>query len=222
MRSRRRFIRDAALATPIVASAWSRSISQGLDQRIQRMVVLMLENRSFDHMLGFAFRADLNVQGFPSDLSTLPQNLDGSHEPVRPLPEMEYAGDLYPDPGHDYEDVTLQIFNAPGLPTGSANMQGFVKSYLAMCQLPENVRLDRRSPESQSKLIMNAYAKGKLPILETLAREYAVCDRWFCSRPWTHSAEPQVRTRGYFKGPVRYVGGRVQCVSYDLRGAGWR
>ena len=141
----------------------------------------MLENRSFDHMLGFTFQNDRRVEGFPADLSTLPKNLDENHMPVRPQHETEFSGDFYPDPGHDYDDVTVQLFNSEN-PTGSPNMEGFVNSYLTMCKKPENARPDR-SPQIQSRRIMNAYPDGKLPILQTLAREYSVCDRWFCSVP---------------------------------------
>ena len=181
MRTRRGFIRDTALAVPMVGRAWSQQTCRGTDPRIQHIVVLMLENRSFDHMLGFTFQNDPKVEGFPADLSRLPQNLDKTNEPVRPQGETEFSGDFYPDPGHDYEDVTIQVFNSEE-PTGCPNMQGFVNSYLKMCKKPENARLDR-SPEMQSRRIMNAYQDGRLPILQTLAREYAVCDRWFCSVP---------------------------------------
>jgi phospholipase C len=146
------------------------------------MVVLMLENRSFDHMLGFTFQGNPNVEGFPTNLSTLPENLDDTHEPVRPQPENLFSGDFYPDPGHDYADVTLQVFNSEA-PTGPPNMQGFVKSYLEVCIQPQNARPDHLSPVTQSRRIMDAYPDGKLPILQTLAREYAVCDHWFCSVP---------------------------------------
>jgi phospholipase C len=184
MGSRRNFIRDAAVAIPMVGRAWSKQPCPVVDPKIQRMVVLMLENRSFDHLLGFTFQGGLNAKGFPYDLSTLPPNLDPeTQQPVLPQEECEFSGDFYPDPGHDFEDVTTQLFNAPGPPHGNPNMQGFVSAYFDMCGRFGNERPDRLSPAIQCRRIMNAYRPDKVPVLATLAQQFAVCDHWFCSVP---------------------------------------
>jgi len=143
----------------------------------------MLENRSFDHMLGFAFQGSPKVEGLPADLSKVPLNLDSDKKPVLPTSEAEYAGDFYPDPGHDFLDVQTQLYNG-AVPDKGPNMEGFVQSYLTMCQKPENRRLFKdASPEAHSRFIMRGYHPGKVPVLATLAKNYAVCDRWFCSVP---------------------------------------
>jgi phospholipase C len=180
MKSRRDFIRNAALAVPAVGKAWTRQRAQGPDSRVQRIVVLMLENRSFDHMLGYAFQNDPNVCGFPCNL---PTNTDPDGKIVRIEKEDESSGDFYPDPGHDFDDVNLQVFGTCGPPQGLPNMQGFVRSYRCVCDEVQNRRLDGRDPADQSHRIMRAYPSGSLRILETLAREYTVCDNWFCSVP---------------------------------------
>lgn len=184
MKSRRTFIRNAAFAVPMVGRAWSQQVSRGNDPRIQRIVVLMLENRSFDHMLGFTFQGSRKVCGFPVDLATLPPNLaPETNEPVFPQEEDEYSGDFYPDPGHDFEDVRTQIFNAPGPPQGNPNMQGFVSAYFDMCSREGNERPDGLAPALQCRRIMNAYRQDKLPVLAALAQQFAVCDHWFSSVP---------------------------------------
>ncbi len=71
------------------------------------LVVLMLENRSFDHMLGFLKSAEYRVDGL-TGAETNPSADDGSD--VRVSPDAVAAGDLTPDPGHDFVDVNVQIF----------------------------------------------------------------------------------------------------------------
>jgi phospholipase C len=153
------------------------------DPRIQHIVVLMLENRSFDHMLGFAFQGNPNVEGLPADLSKVPPNLDSNKKAVLPTSEAEYAGDFYPDPGHDFADVQVQLYNGAA-PGKGPSMEGFVQSYLSVCQKPENVRFfTNTSPADHSRRIMRGYHPSKVPVLATLAKNYAVCDHWFCSVP---------------------------------------
>src|SRR6516164_2587859 len=92
MKSRRAFLRNAAVAAPAVSTIWSQRGACGIDPRIQHIVVLMLENRSFDHMLGFTFQGNPKVKGYPADLTNLPPNLDPTTEkPVWPSPESEYV-----------------------------------------------------------------------------------------------------------------------------------
>src|SRR5205085_5622317 len=56
--------------------------------------------------------------------------------------------------------------------SGAPSMQGFVKAYEATTK---NVLKSHR--------VMKCFGPGRLPILLTLAQEYAVCDRWFASVP---------------------------------------
>jgi len=184
MKSRRAFLRNAAVAAPAVSTIWSQRGACGIDPRIQHIVVLMLENRSFDHMLGFTFQGNPKVKGYPADLTNLPPNLDPTTEkPVWPSPESEYAGDFYPDPGHDFLDVRLQLFNTT-TPAKEAepNMRGFVRSYLEVCRAPQNARADV-NPAMQCLKIMRGYERRGVPVLSKLAEKYAVCDHWFCSVP---------------------------------------
>lgn len=184
IKSRRAFLRNAAVAAPAVGAIWSQRRTCGIDPRVHHIVVLMLENRSFDHMLGFTFQGDPKVSGYPSDLTTLPPNLDPTTEKlVLPSPEAEYAGDFYPDPGHDFQDVQLQLFNTK-TPAKDAepNMRGFVRSYLEVWSESQNARADA-PPKIQCRKIMRGYERTCVPVLSKLAQEYAVCDHWFCSVP---------------------------------------
>lgn len=135
--------------------------------RIEHLVVLMMENRSFDHMFGF-----LRSPGWPIDgLTGTETNPDAGGAPVRVSPDARYSGDLTPDPGHDFISINEQVFgNSTG--TGTPTMQGFVRNYHG-----------KTKDVLKSRNVMKCFAPGRLPALQTLAREYAVCDRWFSSVP---------------------------------------
>jgi phospholipase C len=135
--------------------------------KIEHLVVLMMENRSFDHMFGFLKSPGWQIDG----LNGTEMNPDSKGAPVRVTPDARYAGDFFPDPGHDFVSVNEQIFsNSTG--TGTENMQGFVKAYEG-----------KTGNVAKSHNIMKCFGPGRLPALSTLAQEYAVCDRWFASVP---------------------------------------
>ena len=135
---------------------------------IQHLVVLMMENRSFDHALGFLKSSSWKIDG----LDGTETNPDTQGVPVRVSPDARYAGDFWPDPGHDFISVNEQIFsNSQGTPDGPP-MQGFVKAYQG-----------KTGNVAKSHNIMKCFGPGRLPALSTLAQEYAVCDRWHASVP---------------------------------------
>ena len=136
----------------------------GLDQ-LKHIVVLMMENRSFDHMLGYLKAQDARIDGVSGN-ETNPDTT-GAPVPVKPL--AKYQSQLQPDPGHHFEDVKLQIH---GEQDGDPKMQGFVKAYYLKQQNVEH-----------SHQIMYCFAPEKVPVITTLARKFAVCNRWFSSLP---------------------------------------
>jgi phospholipase C len=136
---------------------------------IRHLVVLMLENRSFDHLLGF-----MKAPGYAIDgLNGTELNRDSTGEPVTVNKGAQYSGDLSTDPSHDFEDVIEQMFGTRTPPASQEpSMVGFVQNY-------ERFTHDR----VRSAVIMNCFSPDRLPVLTTLARQYAVCDRWFSSVP---------------------------------------
>jgi phospholipase C len=138
--------------------------------KIEHLVVLMLENRSFDHMLGFLKSPSYAIDG----LTGTESNPSADHGPdVRVSPDALAAGDLNPDPGHEFDDCNVQIFGTKKPPSGAKpTMEGFVRAYAAS---------DGTSRHGTS--IMKCFARDHLPVLSTLATQYAVCDRWFSSLP---------------------------------------
>jgi phospholipase C len=139
----------------------------GLDT-LRHIVVLMMENRSFDHMLGSLTAVDPRIDGITGQLS----NPDTTGALVKPQPLAQFQGQLDPDPDHHFPAVDLQIFGGDTSPTRVANMQGFVKSYF-----------NQQKDVGHSQKIMYYFAEQQLPVLTTLALEFAVFNRWFASIP---------------------------------------
>jgi phospholipase C len=139
----------------------------GLD-KLKHLVVLMLENRSFDHMLGALKAKNPQIDGLDGTES----NPDSNGNPVLVQPLAQYQGQLDPDPDHHFPGVDLQIFGGDASPGRVATMKGFVRSYFTQ----------QRNVE-QSKKIMYYFTPNKLPVITTLATEFAVFNRWFASIP---------------------------------------
>jgi len=139
----------------------------GLD-KLQHIVVLMMENRSFDHMLGGLKAQDPRINGLTGNES----NPDTNGDPVPVQPLAEYQSQLDPDPNHHFPAVDLQIFGGDESDNRVANMQGFVKSYFT-----------ERQDVQHSHKIMYYFPPEKLPVLTTLATNFAVFNSWHASIP---------------------------------------
>ena len=135
-------------------------------QNLKHIVVLMMENRSFDHMLGSLSATDPRIQGITGTES----NLDTTNEPVCVAPLAEYQSQLDPDPDHHFPAVHRQIFDDG--PITEPTMGGFVKSYF-----------QQRRDVAHSRKIMYYFPPDKLPVLSTLATSFAVFNGWFASIP---------------------------------------
>ena len=143
-------------------------MSKGLDN-LEHIVVLMMENRSFDHMLGGLKAKNPLINGLTGNES----NPDANGKEITVAPNAVYRGQLSHDPDHHFPGVDLQIYGGalPG-PGRVANMKGFVKSYATQGAGAQNVQA-----------IMNYFPPDKIPVLSTLATEFAVFNGWFSSIP---------------------------------------
>src|SRR5258708_28496894 len=136
-------------------------------KNLKHVVVLMMENRSFDHMLGALHAENQKIDGLTGNET----NLDSTGEPVKVAPDAAFQSQLDPDPDHHFPAVDLQIFGGVTTahnPNRTPTMQGFVKSYFNQ---QTNIR--------HSRLIMNYFTPDKLPVISGLAQEFAVFNRWF-------------------------------------------
>jgi len=130
-------------------------MSDQLNQ-IHHIVVLMLENRSFDHMLGY-----LSLEGGRQDVDGLTGNESNFHEEQEFKVQRMASPIMNGDPCHEWDCVSEQLDDDNG---------GFVSSYA------QHVA---RHPE----LVMHYFNAEDVPVYDHLAREFTICDRWFCSVP---------------------------------------
>jgi phospholipase C len=137
---------------------------------IEHIVVLALENRSFDHMCGYFGVGE----GVTPGMSNPENPADPGSPSVAVSNDARYSGDLNIDPSHELLDVNVQLFGTPTPPDlPHATNRGFVLDY---AHQPGN-------SVSQAHVIMKCFAPERLPVLRRLAQEFVLCDRWFASVP---------------------------------------
>ncbi|MHB1756460.1 MAG: alkaline phosphatase family protein [Leptospirillum sp.] len=151
---------------------------------VQHIVVLMLENRSFDHMLGFLKHQDNDIEGLTGTESIPTDPALADQGPVEQVPVSQMSGTegyvTNPDPAHEYSDVSVQIFgqSPPPSPPIPQN-DGFVLSY---SEVPDANGIPVGM--AVGKTIMKCFDPiNQLPVLSTLAQEFVLCDHWFASVP---------------------------------------
>ena len=146
----------------------------GVD-KLRHIVVLMMENRSFDHMLGgLSLVLEGGQKKYPkiNGLTGNEANPDSAGTMVKVQANAKYQGQLDHDPDHHFQGVDLQIFGTLPAPGRLENMQGFIKSYAT-----------QGTSLAASHAIMSYFPPDKLPVLTRLATEYAVFNGWFSSIP---------------------------------------
>ena len=140
--------------------------------QIKRVVVLMLENRSFDHLLGGV----ANV-GTASSQNTNP---DGAGTVLVQTRRDNFRSPSGVDPKHEFTNLQVQL----GTPAqGVFPMDGFVKDTLALVGGRRTFAQLSADEQAAVQSVMDYYSDGALPALHALAREFLVCDRWFASVP---------------------------------------
>lgn len=139
---------------------------------IKHVLVLALENRSFDHMLGACQGTKPEIDGIPPGAAPRGNSYRGRTYLQAPgAPRI-----VIDDPRHETPHVLTQMkADSVGVPN-----VGFVEDYAtAYPMLTEEGRAE----------VMKYHALGMLPALHALARHFTVCDRWFSSVPgptWTN------------------------------------
>ncbi|RLK52262.1 alkaline phosphatase family protein [Microbacterium telephonicum] len=167
------------------------------------VVVVMFENRSFDNVLGHLYAASERTKEQFDGLA------QGEYTNIAPdgtlVPAHIYSGPTdsvmqqpHPDPGETYPHVNTQLFgnvapasnayierygqqhpyNAPSRGQQPDN-QGFVQDYVINFRLTK-----RREPSAEEIAVaMGGFSPEQMPVISTLAREFAVYDRWFAGVP---------------------------------------
>jgi phospholipase C len=122
----------------------------------------MMENHSFDQMLG-SLSAELGLDGIDPARPRSNRDYPDTTKSIAQAPTSLTSIDL--DPAHDFDDIQRQLADNNG---------GFVKDF---------VMAHPNCTDMEKQQIMAYYAPGKMTVLHKLARNFAVCDRWFSSMP---------------------------------------
>jgi len=163
---------------------------------IDHVVVLCLENRSFDHMLGFLPHPNPEFEGLrrggpyenpgyqggpavpatPDAKRVLPVGPDHSHDAV-----MHQLGAAEKGVRHPTNDgfVTSYELKARGL--GPAGFGGLLAPLLGWFLTRK--RASQPAVSGRGPLVMRAQDPAAIPALSELALQFAVFDHWFCSVP---------------------------------------
>ena len=138
--------------------------------KIKNVVVLMLENRSFDHMLGALPGVD-GVNGERANMG------DPGSPPYRQTERNNFVLPLAFDPMHEFSNVKAQIGE-------KRDMSGFVTDAINTAKRLQGYgNLSAGEQRALIQTVMDYFSPGSLPGLHTLAQSFAICDRWFASVP---------------------------------------
>ena len=143
---------------------------------IDHIVVVMLENRSFDHMLGYLSlptalsgkgRTDVDgLKGVEVNFNTYEDSTFAIHH----LDRTKFTGEAK-DPDHSGHSVDEQMREGG---------KGFVENF-ARISSARAAKLGVPPPDPG--LVMGYYDAEDVPVFDHLAAEYCVVDRWFSSVP---------------------------------------
>ncbi|HTQ37889.1 MAG TPA: alkaline phosphatase family protein [Pirellulales bacterium] len=171
---------------------------------IKHVIVLMLENRSFDQMLGCFGAA---VDGVVAGSEGVNYDAAGNSYKQRPIAETSFAF----DPRHEWEHVIDQLAD---------NYGGFVKDFAAAAE-------GSPTPNDYHG-VMDYFALGQVGALHQLAEHFAVCDRWFSSVPgptwanrfFVHSGTSLGRVK---MGALHFAGYSQRTIYNELedKGISW-
>jgi len=185
------------------------------NSKIEHLVVLALENRSFDHMLGYLRTHNSNIDGPLEEFNYAdPVKETGK---VYVSADAPYVPDVDPSPSHEFHDVMLQLYKqlqVPGSVPSLTNL-GFMYDY---AKVSHDV--------THAGKIMRCFAPGTLPALHALAQEFAICDHWFSSLPgptWPNRFFMHCATSGgYVDNASRDYPMRTIFQNLSDKGVNWR
>jgi len=139
---------------------------------IKTVVVLVQENRSFDHMLGWMKSLNPEIDGVTGKESNPLSTTDPSAGSVSFSDGAAYVD---PDPGHSIQAIYEQVFGEPWSEESASKelppkMDGFAQNA-------------ERTEKWMAQMVMSGFTPDSVPVYKELVSEFAVCDRWFASVP---------------------------------------
>lgn len=128
-----------------------------------------MENRSFDHMLGWMKKLNPEINGVDGSESALLSVTDPNSERIFFKNQAQYVD---PDPGHSFQAIREQIFGSEDTSADPAPMNGFAQQAYSM-----------DNTTTMSHDVMNGFEPDMVPVYKALVSEFAVFDRWFAAVP---------------------------------------
>lgn len=177
-------------------------------EKIKHIVVLMFENRSYDHLFGdFSNTNGLVDQNgnikpdyynLQNPLSPPDKQTNPKHHPTPVDPNKPLAHDFTHDFGDgmmpDIFGPVFQVSGTPPLPTNpkASYQSGYTQAGLTgnVTPLPQTYPSTNsgfyttyNSCKQQGQSVMSYFRKGDLKVLHQLADEFVLCDNWHCDMP---------------------------------------
>jgi phospholipase C len=156
-------------------------------KRINTVIIVTMENRSFDHMLGYLSLSNNRINGIRGDVPWSERYInrcDGS-QPCAPF-HLQSQLALTDDPPHETTDIAKQIGAPYPYPSNQAPMNGFMQSYAQT-----GVAADKR------REVMGYYTDAEAPITGFFAKNFVICDRWFACLPTSTQPNRLMAMAGY-------------------------
>ena len=153
--------------------------------QIETVVFLMLENRSLDNVLGWLYDGDKPARVYPPESARLFDGLPSQGNKVdttefKPAKGTADFADPWRvprfDPNEPLEHVKYQLY-ADGY--GELPADDFWKTRPTM----SGFAFDYKASYDDPTEVMGAYSAEQLPVLNGLAKNFAVSDAWFSSMP---------------------------------------
>ncbi|HSR56655.1 MAG TPA: alkaline phosphatase family protein [Candidatus Binataceae bacterium] len=161
---------------------------------LDTIVILMMENRSFDHMLGYlslpgygdGYKSQKTIRGLKDDpawLNSVANDWKGTLYKPRPVERSQIA-----DPPHERKNIELQMGGPDA--EGMFPLNGFADS-------------------ADEPGVMYYQVPGQIPLLDFFARNYRVCDHWFSCVPASTQPNRLMAMAGY-----TLIDGNVTILPY--------
>ncbi|KAK9757703.1 hypothetical protein RND81_01G180800 [Saponaria officinalis] len=133
---------------------------------IKTVVVLVQENRSFDHMLGWMKSLNPEIDGVTGQESNPLDSSDPNSKRVNFGDGSVYVD---PDPGHSIQDIYEQVFGEPWTSESAQKklnptMQGFAQNA-------------NRNQNGMDTAVMNGFKPDLVPVYKELVSQFGVCHR---------------------------------------------
>lgn len=164
---------------------------------IKHVILVLMENRSFDHLLGWMshprYDGNTDVEGLTGEVNQNDELTTASYaNPANFTSFRPYFYDkdepLACDLPHGRDQVARQMAHSPV--TGDFLMNGFASSYF-------NEHPEQAGPNVTRADCMRMLGPKAVPVTAFLARNFTVCDHWFSPIPTDTHPNRMMSLSGY-------------------------